>query len=239
MRSVLAFLALSLLLLASCGGRQATNPLTPYAETNWRAVDSVVYQQALRRMNGVLDQEVPGDVVTRDIGPQALFATADGGTIIVANTAASQSLIALVDGSGAQRFAYGMDLAPGSSLQEVSLIWLDGITVPVLKVTLDGSPSIAVLYYACTNHAAMLLRAETAQGEIRNLALSGEQPSLATDAGALNEQANRVQQLAATAHISASGKAATDNAVVSHLERLAIGNDIWLAQASADLLTLK
>ena len=207
------------------------------ADTDFAALESEVYLQQAAALADALGLTAPSD---RGTGPREIRAHA-GGFLVLWRDAGPALQLLQTDAAGRLRWSAPLRFASGASLARAEWKQVDGVDEPVLRVGLDGLPASAAseLLFAVAADGPMLIRATTGNGRLANARVDDDHPDLPTVPGAIASD-DRVDRLASTVYLAGAERREERSkpGVRSHLQQLAGGTDLWLAQAAAELLTL-
>lgn len=229
-------LACLLLLLTACQARP--DAVAAHAGTDFATLDRATYLKAAGRLGPALGRPVPAADDLRG-GPLWIRAVSAGYQSCWREAGTGErAVVQQVGPDGAVAWTAVVGLGEGGRVTSVVVENRAGLgEVLVLRAEVAASAA-AVLYLTTDATGAGLLRAETVEGALANRRVHTDHPALPLRTGDLG--GSPVAALAATVHLVTPDHAAerAKPAVRSHLTQLAAGNDPWLAQAAAELLTL-
>ena len=222
-------LLLVCLLLTACSKRDQGATIVDYAGTDFDSLSAAAYEKAAKKLGPILGQDYQagaGPKLLQSFGSSIFSLWQDGNSLTLdrfTSTGHSVWQVPIDLGLSVTRFA----IAPSTDFDQEL----------VLSITCDGKAGQAtVLHFVLLDDGPFLVRSTDHEGVLANVVLSQDHPQLVVQAG--NVGGTRIEKLAAMVyfarHTAELGKAS----VRSHLNDMASGNDVWLAQAAAELLTL-
>lgn len=226
------------LLITACAGPRGTGLAEPVA-TDYATLDAASYATALRDLQRALPElDLTGDLEGRQYGPRRLLAV-PGGWLLIARPSDGTLHFARLDAGGRLLGQERWSLPVQLRLAAIELTRHEDLDpLVVLRLAGDELP-VSQLIVAPAGRGVVLLRSTDARGELANQHLSAVFDRVPVQRGRLTS-ADRVERLATTVALAQPDQAAVraESSTRSHLQALAGGTDLWLAQAAAELLTL-
>ena len=207
---------------------------------DFSSMDERDYSRASRKLGRLIDIDLDSEEGNRAIGPRLVAPGAHGAGTLVAVTKSETGtalVLAHVDGKGDIRWVKTLPVAQGSLVGTISVAKHEGVNDGLIRVALSGR-QLDAIYLALQPFGPVVVRAERG-GAVANRQLGEAQPGMPIMPGSIGAS-DKTARLAASVYLSKPGVGEERNkpANRTHIEALAGGNDLWLAEAAATLLTL-